>query len=87
MIFTKEFLIDSLGDEKSTIEDNITDVSRWSVHHRRVFKHEGKFYLTSYSVGATEMQDESPYEYSDEDVECEEVVPVEKMVTVYEPAL
>lgn len=35
-------------------------------------KNNGKFYQTTYSEGATEMQDERPWEYEDE-VECEEV--------------
>ena len=81
MIFKKEFLREFEG---KTILDEITDNSRWSIIHRRIFEFEGKFYETTYSVGATESQDESPYEYDKEEIECPEVKPVEKLVTVYE---
>lgn len=84
MKFTKEFLRESLyGD--TTVQDTITDHSRWSVGHERIFKHEGKLYRTWYSVGATENQDESPYEYADNEIECPEVIAVTRTVTVYEP--
>lgn len=68
------------------IKDEITSHSRWSVGHVMIFKvlATGKYYSTYYSVGATEYQDEGPYEYG-EDEECDEVVPVQKTVTVYEP--
>ena len=57
--FKKEDLVDEMFE---VIEDEIIDQSRWSVHHRQVFKHEGKFYETYYSCGATEQQEEYPYE-------------------------
>jgi hypothetical protein len=83
MKFTKEFLQEMEGE---TVEDRIIGVGRWSIHHARVFKHEGKFYATNYSVGATENQEEAPYEYSPDEIECEEVFPYERTVTVYKPA-
>lgn len=82
MKFERSFLQDMGGE---TISDDITGHSRWSVHHRRVFKHDDKFYETHYSVGATESQDECPYEYDADEIECVEVVPVERTVTMYEP--
>jgi len=81
MLFSKESLLD---EEHETVVEEIVDHSRWSIHHRRVFKHDGKFYETYYSHGATEYQDESPYEYEGDMIECKEVFPVQKMVTVYE---
>jgi hypothetical protein len=81
MKFKKEFLQEFEG---KTILDELTDNSRWSISHRRIFEFEGKFYETYYSVGATEQQDESPYEYDDAEIECPEVQPVQKLVTVYE---
>ncbi|GAV11406.1 hypothetical protein [Paenibacillus sp. NAIST15-1] len=69
------------------IRDDITDNSRWSIHHEIIFKWtDGKFYRAYYSVGATESQDEAPWEYEDE-VECVEVYQVEKMVKVWEDVL
>lgn len=83
MKFKKEWLLDTLGDEND-VENEISHKSRWSIFHRRVFKYDNKFYVSCYSVGATEQQDESPYEYDPDEIECEEVRPVEKMTIVYE---
>lgn len=82
--FDKEFMFEILdGDEGEIISNTIVENSRWSISHELIFKYEDVFYRTFYSVGATEMQDESPWEY-DDDVECTEVVPVEKTIIVYE---
>lgn len=82
--FTKEYLKNELDLPYSAIKDTIVDTSRWSVQHEIIFEFQGKFYRTYYSVGATEMQDERPWEY-DDTVECTEVeikqVLVSKWVT------
>jgi len=66
------------------IDDNIIESTRWSIIHEIVFSWtDENFYRTTYSVGATESQDESPFEY-DDIVECEQVHQVEKTVTVWE---
>ena len=72
-------------DDFETVESNIVGVARWSLIYKNIYKQKssGKFFKTSYSVGATESQDEQPYEYVKEAV-FEEVFPVEKLVTVYE---
>lgn len=80
MKFNREFL-ESL-DKDNIVSDIITDHDRWSVSHERVFKYKGKFYITHYSVGATEYQEQEMY--YDDVVECKEVAPVQKLVTVYE---
>lgn len=84
MKFTRQQLVDSLDDDDATVLSEICDTSRWSIQYRRVFKLDGKFYETFYSVGATEQQDESPYEYDSESIECDEVAPVEVLMTVYQ---
>ena len=81
MLFSKEFLQDDGGE---TVENTITGKSRWAIHYRRVFKHEEKFYATTYSTGATEQQYDPPYEYEPDEIECPEVWPVNKTVVVYE---
>lgn len=84
--FAREFMRNVLwGDVEGTrvIEDTITGTGRWSIYHRIIFEYEGTFYSTSYSEGATEQQDESPWEYQRE-VECIVVRPVTKPVVVYE---
>jgi hypothetical protein len=80
MIFSKEFLQEFEGE---TISDELYEKTRWSVCYERIFKHDDKFYRTFYSVGATESQDEHPYEYDDEQIECEEVFPTQVITTVY----
>lgn len=78
-------MMNELALPYSALLDEITDTSRWSIHHRIIFPYQGKFYEAHYSEGATEMQDESPWEYDDE-VECDEVqlkeVTVKKWVRV-----
>ncbi len=85
--FTKSQARDSIwGDLEGfdVVLDTLVDTTRWSEIHDVVIKRtsDGKFFTDSYSVGATEMQDESPWEYSEPNfVEC---VPVEKTVIIYE---
>lgn len=67
-----------------TIESSIVDTSRWSNMYEGVFAHlpSNKFYSFSWSEGATECQDESPFEYEDV-VEGTEVERKEVMQTVW----
>lgn len=87
MKFEKRWLQDLLWDDVDdgeVIENRMVDTSRWSVHYDLVFKFGDKFYRTHYSRGATENQDESPFEYELDEIECEEVSPKEKTIVVYE---
>lgn len=87
MEFEKKWLQDLVWedvDDGEIIVNEIVDTSRWSNIYNLVFKYDGKYYQTSYSVGATEIQDESPFEWSPDMIECKEVFPVEKTVIVYE---
>lgn len=72
------------NDEFEIVYERIVDTSRWCVEYEAVVKRiaDGKFFKTGYRRGATEMQDEQPYEYGV--AVFEEVFPVEKTVTVYE---
>jgi hypothetical protein len=73
------------NDDFEKVESEIVDVTRWSIIYKDIYKQKssGKFFETSYSSGCTEFQDEQPYQYVKEAV-FEEVIPVEKLVTVYE---
>lgn len=72
-VFSKDYLKDELNlPYDNAIVDRIIDTTRWSIIHEIVFEDNGKFYQTIYSEGATEMQDERPWEYEDE-IECTEV--------------
>jgi len=65
----------------TAISDTIVGHRRWTVDHSIIFIKDKRYYRTLYSVGATECQDEKPWEYEDE-VECEEVQKVIKTITV-----
>jgi len=78
--FSKEYLVNEFDLPWTAEEDHIIENTRWSIIHEIVFKDkDGKYYQTWYSVGATEMQPEKPWEYEDE-IECTEVE--QKPVTV-----
>ena len=85
MKFKKEFLQDVIDDDDVIVLNEIIDRSRWSVQYRTVFPYDGKFYETYYSVGATEYQEEHPYEFDPEEIECREVIPTEVTSIVYLP--
>lgn len=74
------------GDDSNfvTIEDRIVGTRRWSVVYEIVVqrKTDGKYFKDHYRRGATESQDESPYEYSEPNFT--EVFPVTKTYIVYE---
>lgn len=91
----KELLCELISERKchkrfQVVSDTICDISRWSVHHDCILfdAETGKYYDASYSEGATEMQDESPFEYEPVDSEGNielkvEVEPYEETVTKY----
>ena len=66
------------------ISNDIVDHSRWSIHHYVIFSFGERFFSTYYSVAATESQDERPYQDDPDEIECDEMKPVEKTITVYE---
>lgn len=84
--FSREFLVNELDLPWSdaAVEDRILGKGRWSTHHELVFQHEGKYYRTTYTKGATEMQEERPWEY-EKDVECEEVTQIPVTVMKWVP--
>jgi hypothetical protein len=85
-VFNKDYLMDELDlPYENTIVNRIVNTTRWSIIHEIVFEDNGKFYMTTYSEGATEYQDERPWEYDDE-IKCTEVelkeVKVKKWIPV-----
>jgi len=81
---TREELTQELDLPCEALEDHVIDNSRWSIEHEIIFEYKGKYYRAYYSVGATEMQDERPWEYEDV-IECEEVVKVDKLQSIWTP--
>jgi len=72
------------GSDIKLRETKITSVSRWSINYYMVFSYQDKVYGVSYSRGATECQDEVPFEYEPDDVLVEELKPVMKIVPMWE---
>ena len=70
MIFKKEFLQEKVYD---CVYEEVTHQTRWSIFKTMVFEHYGKHYMVEYSAGSTEIQCEAPFEYDDDEIECEEV--------------
>ena len=66
------------------IRNEMYDTSRWSIYYELIFELDGKLYQTTYSRGATECQDEQPWEYGS-DVECTEVEEYETVIKDYRP--
>lgn len=92
MLFSKEALLDIVDAGAGNKYNDLTVVTnpafverrRWTITYVQVFSYEGKYYQMTYSEGSTEMQDEKPFEYEGDFIECPEVKPVEKTVLVYE---
>ena len=58
-VFSKDYLMDELDlPYENTIVNRIVNTTRWLIIHEIVFEDKGKFYMTTYSEGATEYQDE-----------------------------
>lgn len=84
-IFSRDYLVNELGlpyDSDCVIDNTIIQHKRWSIVRRLIFKDNGKTYRTYYEEPATEEQEIYPWEDEDE-VECEEVIPVEAKVTMW----
>jgi len=60
--FSRDFLVEELELHYSALEERIIETSRRLKTYEIVFEYEGNFYRTTYSTGATEMQDERPWE-------------------------
>ncbi len=86
LTLTRDEALAILDGDRTTyvlISDDIVDHQRWSVVHSIIIerKSDNKFFRGWYNVGATESQDESPWEY-DAPV-FDEVIPVEKTIIEY----
>lgn len=83
-LYDKTFLKEELDLPYNCFDVSVLDLTRWSVVKEGIFSYQGKFYSISWSEGATEMQDEGPWEYDDPSpVEVrKELVMAEKWVPV-----
>lgn len=90
-MFTREQLLSFLQEDEedgTAVVNQLVESTRWSLIYKFIFKFifkfEGKYYETSYLRGATEYQDEQPWQNKKE-VECTEVEPYTRMVIDYRP--
>ena len=77
-------ILDEGPTNYTIVQDHPVSHGRWDVMHELVIRRisDGRYFKDIYYVGATESQDESPWEYTKPNFV--EVFPVEKMVVVYE---
>lgn len=70
------------------VSDTICGKSRWSIKFELIFtepgQEEGTAWRLVYSQGATESQDEVPFQYSDATVQAKRVRLVSRAVEIYE---
>jgi len=78
----KDEMLAILDSGADVVRDQIVSHGRWTVGHELIFRRDGKLYRTHYQRGATESQDEGPWEYTNP-VICTEVIAVEKTVVDY----
>lgn len=71
------------GDGFEVLANHLVGVARWALLYRLVFEYDEKLYETVYRVGATEMQDERPFEHDPDEIECVEVERFERTVIDY----
>lgn len=85
--FAKEFLQEDVlwedNEDVEIVKNEICGTSRWTVDYELIFKFEGSLYRTWYSRGATEQQEERPFEHDGDEIECTEVEPFETIVIDY----
>ena len=67
------------------IENKLVGHSRWSLVLSLILEKDDKYYTVEYSTGSTELQDEIPFEYDEDEIELAEVTPQQILTTIYVP--
>jgi len=86
MKFTKKFLqylIVDNNNQAELIEDTIIGVDINRNYHMMIFKYKNRLYRKYYNCNKSGVYP-LPLEYDNNKIECEEVIIVEKIMTVYE---
>lgn len=93
MTFTRDELLNDLAvldvpaEGVEVISDRLCDHSRWAVRHELIFRTPaqpaGEAWKVYYDVGATEQQDEQPWEH-EEKIVATLVRATKKTITVWE---
>ena len=81
LTLSKDEAIEILDGESGIVMyDKIIGTGRWSVHHEIVFLLNAKYWIGRYQIGATETQDQGPWD-NQISVIFSEVEPFTKTVT------
>lgn len=86
MKFRKDALIDVLYNRQTEdgglalIEINHISNSRWTAHQEMIFTDGESYWRVPFESALTELQSQSPFQYAVDDIEAEQVWPVEKRV-------
>lgn len=86
MKFKKEFMQLLISEDlnndadANVVEDEFIEEQRKANLYRVIFRVGNKFYSSSYTSG----EDTRPYEFEEDEISCQEVHQVEKMVKVWE---
>lgn len=83
LLFAEELEID--GKMAKIVLNEMCDKSRWAIQYELVFSYDDRYFMVTYSVGATEHQDVLPFEYAPAEIHCTEVHPVNVTKIEYWP--
>ena len=86
MKFAKRFLQDVISNKLNfvkLIENTVIGKDINNIYNMLLFKHNGRYYRKFYSTKKSESHI-PPFVTYDNEIECEEVIPVEKTITTYE---
>ena len=75
--------VDLLNLTHKTVLDIIVGRSINCERHHRIFEEEGKFYQTFYNYKTFEGSNYLPYRYDGDEIECDEMIAVERIVIDY----
>tara|TARA_R110000868_G_scaffold322391_6_gene583304 strand:- start:2260 stop:2532 length:273 start_codon:yes stop_codon:yes gene_type:complete len=84
-LFPKQKLLGIIyGEEDGFVSNELKAHGRWSLCYKLIFKDGDDYYSVYYSGGATELQDENPFDAYDNEVPCDKVRRVEVTTISYE---
>lgn len=76
-------LVDPKPGEAKVIKKIRGESRRWETDYDLVFEFDGKLFITNYSVGNTEYQEVSPFEYDPDEIEVPEAEAYTVQITKY----
>ena len=74
---------DNVDPKYSLVSDRVIDSHRWEIEHLLVFRRDLDYFYVYYLTSATEMQDITPFDDEDDEVEIHRCVKNEQVCVVY----